>query len=46
MDQFGLQEGDITWPWKCDHPDLPDNFQVAVNRLRGLARCLTGIRTC
>jgi len=24
--------------WKCDHPDLPDNFQVAVNRLRGLAR--------
>jgi len=28
----------ITWPWKCDHPDLSENFQVAVNRLRGLAR--------
>ena len=39
-DSIRFTEGryQITWPWKCDHPDLPDNFQVAVNRLRGLAR--------
>jgi len=34
----------ITWPWKCDHPDPPDNFQVAVNRLRGLARCFDRVK--
>ena len=30
----------ITWPWKCEHPDLPDNFYVAFSRLKSLARCL------
>ena len=30
----------ITWLWKCEHPDLPDNFDVAFSRLKSLARRL------
>ena len=30
----------ITWPWKCEHPNLPDNFDVAFSRLKSLARRL------
>ena len=28
----------IAWPWKCEDPELPENFHIAVNRLRCLAK--------
>ena len=28
----------ITWPWKSEHPDLLENFEVALSRLKSLAR--------
>jgi len=29
----------IAWPWKYENPDLPDNFGVAIKRVRSLVRC-------
>ena len=29
----------VTWPWKCEYPDLPENFDVAMSRMRSLAKC-------
>ena len=28
----------VTWPWKCEFPDLPENFYVAMSRMRSLAK--------
>ena len=28
----------VQWPWKYEKIDIPDNFEVAVGRLRSLAR--------
>ena len=28
----------VTWPWKCEYPDLPENFDVAMSRMRSLAK--------
>ena len=30
----------IAWPWKPNHPNLPDNFGLALGRMRSLAKRL------
>ena len=31
----------VTWPWKVQNPELPDNFSLAYGRLRSLLRRIT-----
>ena len=28
----------IQWPWKCEDPSLPENFDIAVSRIKSLGR--------
>ena len=28
----------IQWPWKCEDPNLPENFDIAVSRIKSLGR--------
>ena len=30
----------MTWPWKCDDVELPENFDVAFGRMKSLSRWL------
>ena len=33
----------ITWPWKCEYPDLPEKFDVAMSRMKSSANVLKRI---
>ena len=30
----------VQWLWKCENPDLPENFDVVMSRFKSLERCL------
>ena len=30
----------VQWPWKCENPDLPENFDVVMSRFKSLERRL------
>ena len=30
----------VKWPWKCDSRDLPENLDIAIGRMKSLAKCL------
>ena len=33
---------DVTWPWKEENPQLPDNYQLALGRLNSLLKRIQG----
>ena len=32
----------VAWPWKCQNPDLPVNWDIVIGRMKSLARRLKG----
>ena len=30
----------VTWPWKEENPDLPENYQLAIGRLKSMIQKL------
>ena len=35
----------VTWPWREDHPDLAENYQLALGRLKSILQRLVKIPT-
>ena len=38
--RLGNNRYQVTWPWKEEDPNLPDNFELAPGRLKSLIRRL------